>query len=959
MKKLYLLLVVMLIAAQLFAQGSHGGGLKGRTTGPLPPPLPFREVSGIVRDSTDSPVVGAIITLTSKTDTIRTSTNVDGIFVIENVKSATFVLSITEIGYEPSTRKYLNNDAVKKVVLDPIILKSSSYMLKEVKINGTPSITYKTDTVEYRASDYKVRENATVDELLRKMEGMEVGSDGTLTHQGQQVMKARLNGKDYAGGDVAQAIQNLPADIVEKIQIVDDYGDEAARTGVKDGTPQKVLNITTRADRSVGDIGRITAGAGSDDRYDERAFLQRIDANEQIGFIGSFKNTINGVASTGINSGGGGNYGSSSSSGGSGGTTKTVTPTFSYRDDWGKKIEVNMSYGYNYTDVNATNASDGVQLYAPGTINPQTGKPYSSGANTAFINNSLANNITKSHTARFDMEYSIDSTNYLRFTPTYSFSGSNNNNVSQYYQTGVIHQTSLGNTDANSTAPSYGATLFYQHLFKKKRRNISLQLSYTHTNQEQTNEQDNHILYYNDSTSLTTPFLDSLVHRVVERGNIANSFRASLTYVEPLNPVSQLEFNSQLIYRGYENNAFTNNIDSLNHNTPIDSLTNVYHYSFTEARIALNYRLNKTNYNLSLGVTAIPTLLQGARQGYTGSVDHSDFTLIPIFRYQYSWSRQEKFSIYYTGTPTEPSFNELQPYTDLTNPQNPVIGNPDLKPSFTNAITAQYNNYIANSQLNISANVNGSSINNQVITNNVLVPIDITNNGKTTKSFITDTRYMNLSGAYAVAGNYNIAKQYDDRKYNLELNGSVTYGYNIAMTNNVENFSTSWKFDERLGPRIDPNDWFEINPYVSYSVTKSNNSLPDAPDNNVKDAALSVDGKVYLFQTWLVGYSASKNYVTGISSNLTKNPFVVNAYFEKELFKKRNGILSVQFFDLLDQNNFVTRVTTPTGYTDTKSNALSRYVMVSFRINLQKWSGSAKRHGKFMKRRGDGSFIDN
>ncbi|WP_461452636.1 TonB-dependent receptor [Mucilaginibacter sp.] len=751
MKKLYLLLLVILITLQLFAQGGRGGGSRRMSSAPLPPPIPFREVSGIVKDSTDSPIVGSVITLTSKTDTLRTATNVDGIFVFKNVKAATFFLSITEIGYDPSTRKYLNNDASKKIVLDPIILKSSSYMLKEVKVNGTPSITYKTDTVEYKASDYKVRENATVDDLLRKMEGMEVGSDGTLTHQGQQVTKARLNGKDYTGGNVAQAIQNLPADIVDKIQIVDDYGDEAARTGVKDGTPQKVLNITTRADRSVGNIARATAGAGSDDRFDERLFLQRINANQQISIIGVFKNTINGVASTGINSGAGGNYGSSSSSGGTGGTTKTITPTFSYRDDWSKKIEVNMNYGYTYTNVNSINQSDGVQLYAPGTINQQTALPYSASAKTNFINNSVANNITKSHTADFDMEYNIDSSNYMRFTPTYSFAGSNSDNISQYYQTGVINQTSLGNTDAESSAPSYGAVLFYQHLFKKKRRNISLQLSYTHTNQEQVNQQNNHILYYADSTSLNTPFLDSLVHRVVQRGNISNSFRASLTYVEPLSLVSQFEINSQLIYRGYDNNAFTNNVDSLGRSSPIDSLTNIYHYSFTEEKVSLNYRLNKPNYNLSLGIAAIPTLLQGARDGYAGKVDHSDFSLIPIFRYQYSWSRQEKFSIYYTGTPIEPTFNELQPYTDLTNPQNPVIGNPNLKPSFTNALTAQYNNYIANSQLNLSANVNASTINNQVVTNNILVPIEITNNGKTSQGFITDTHYLNLSGAYAVA----------------------------------------------------------------------------------------------------------------------------------------------------------------------------------------------------------------
>ena len=951
MKKIYFLLVILLTAQTLFAQrgGGRSSGTRGSTT-PLLPPIALREVSGIVKDSSDNTVIGAIITLKSKTDTLRTATNNDGVFVLKNVKAATFVLTISEIGFSTTTRKYLNNDAVKHIVLDPIILKPENNMLKTVNINGTPSITYKTDTVEYKASDYKVRENATVDELLKKMEGMEVGSDGTLTHQGQQVMKARLNGKDYAGGNVAQAIQTLPADIVEKIQIVDDYGDEAARTGVKDGNPQKVLNITTRADRSVGNIARLTAGEGSDSRYDDRIFGQRIDANQQIGVIANFRNTVNGVASTGLNGASNGSLGSQSSSGGSGGTTKAGGPAFNYRDDWGKKIEVNMSYTYAYNDVYS--------------INNSVGKQYSSLGNTNFTNNSTGNNNSKSHTASFDMEYNIDSANYLRFTPTYSFSGTNSDNLSQYYQTGVINQTSLNNSGSNSSSPTYGAVLFYQHIFKKKRRNISMQLSYTHSDQQTFSTQADSILYYRDSITTATPFLDSLVHRVIQRGSLTNSYRASLTYVEPVGPLSQLEFNAQYIYRGYNNNAYTDNIDSLGRTFQIDSLTNVYHYSFSETRIALNYRINKPNYSLSLGVTAIPTLLQGERQGYAGTVDHSDFNLIPIFRYMYMWSRQERFSINYSGTPTEPTFNELQPFTDLTNPQNPVIGNPDLKPSFTHSINAIYNDYIANSQFNVSGNVNASFVNNQVVTNNILTPTIVTKRNAVTGETLRDTslipytHYTNLNGAYTVSGNYNIAKQYDDRKYNLELNGNVTYGRNIAMSNNVESFSSTWRFNERFGPRIDPNDWLEINPYVSYNVTTSSNSLPDALDNNTKTLALSVDGKVYFLQTWMIGYSASKNYVTGISSNVTKNPFVVNAYFEKEFFKKRNGILSVQFFDILDQNNFINRVITPTGYTDTKTNALSRYVMVSFRMNLQQWSGAPKRHGKLMQRRGDGSFIE-
>jgi len=947
MKKLFFSIIIVLLSQCLFAQDG------GRRRAPAAPakPAPLREVSGIVKDTTGMSVIGATVTLMSKTDTQRTITNTDGIFVIKDVKSATFVLTISEISYTTSVRKYLENDVSKKIVLDPIILKASATLLKTVNINGTPSIVYKTDTVEYKASDYKVRENATVDELLSKMEGMEVGSDGTLTHQGLQVTKARLNGKDYAGGNVAQAIQNLPADIVEKIQIVDDYGDEAARTGVKDGTPQKVLNITTRADRSVGNIGRVTASEGTDDRYNDKLFLQRIDGNQQISVIGGISNTVNGVASTGINSAANGTFGSQNSGGGSGGTTKNAAPTISYSDQLSKKIQITTSYSYAYNDVNS--------------INTSTGQQYSTLGTTYFNNNSIANNTSITHKFNFDIIYDIDSANYLRISEptggsTFTYTGTNSTNSSQYYQTGVIHQTSLGNTASNNTAPSYGANVFYQHLFPKKRRNISLQLTYIHTNQETTNLQDNHILYYQDTVSTMTPFLDSLVHRVIQRGNLTQNYRASMTYVEPLTILSQLEFNAQYIYRGYNNNAYTDNvIDSLNSlRQPIDSLTNVYHYSFSEARIALNYRLNKTNYNLSIGVTAIPTLLEGERQGLSTEIRQSSFNLIPILRYQYVWSRTERVSINYSGTPTEPTFNQIQPYTDLSNPQNPVIGNPDLKPSFTNTINLQYNNYIPNSQFNLSANVAGSFINNQVVTNNVLVPVFVrkANDTAAAKSYITDTHYVNLSGAYNINGNYNIAKQFDNRAYNLELNGNVTYGYNVAMTNGVENFSRAWSYNERFGPKIDPNDWLEVNPYVSYSVTKSTNTL-STYNTDTKTLALSLDGRVYLLPTLLVGYTGSKNYVSGISDNLTKNPFVINAYVEKELFKKHNGIIGIQAFDLLHQNNFVNRVITPTGFTDTKTNALSQYVMISFRLNLQKWSGVPTRNGKIMQRRGDGSFI--
>ena len=929
MYKLFTLTIFIIFPAVLLAQQG-----RNRPQAPLPPPLALREVSGIVKNEKGETVTGATISLVSKKDTLSTSSNDDGVFVFKNVKTAIFVISIKSIGYTASVRRYLNNDAIKRIVLDPIQLKDQTNMLKEVKIEGTPSITYKTDTVEYRASDYKVRENATVDELLKKMEGMEVGSDGTLTHQGQQVTKARLNGKDYAGGDVAQAIQNLPADIVEKIQIVDDYGDQAGRTGIKDGDPTKVLNITTRADRSVGNVVRATASDGNDDRYDERLFAQRINANEQLGFIGNIRNTVNGVASTGITSNAPG--ASNSTSGGSGGTTTTGSPSFNYRDQWSKSIQVNASYRYTFNDVNS--------------INNSVGQDFSSLGTTNFIKNSTGKNSTKTQTASFELEYTPDSANFLRITPSFSYTGTNTTNNTQYTQTGLINQYSNGLSSGQSPSTTYGAVILYQYIFKKPRRNISIQFNLTHGDQQQNTSQNTEIVY---KDSLQNVLRDSLVHRTIDRGDITKNYRASLTYVEPLTKYTQLEFNSQLIYHGYENTATTSNIGPTGVPSIIDSLSNVYNYSFTQTRIALNYRVNKTKYNLSIGATAIPSHLQGANISKATSEDRNDFYLIPIFRFQYVWSRTHRISINYSGSPTEPTFTQIQPLPDYSDPQNPVFGNPGLKPSFTHSINTIYNNYISNSKINLSANINTSFYDNQVVSNVVQVE------QPALKSFLNETHYVNISGARSITGNYNISKQSSDRDYNFALNGLVSYGHSLGMSNNIENVVTNWRFNERFGPRIDPNDWLEVNPYLSYDINKSTNTLPNSINSNIKTTALNIDGRFFLLssRTLTIGYSASKNYLNGISSNITKNPLVVNGYLEQEFFKRKNGILRISAFDIFDQNNFINRVITQNSITDTKTNALSRYFMVSFILNLQKWSGTPKRNGKTMRRRGDGSFI--
>lgn len=931
-----------------------------------PPPLPSREISGLVKDTTDNGISGATVRLTSEKDSLTAITNGDGIFVFKNVKSATYTLAISNLGFRPIVARFKQNDAVPRIVMDPIVLKeAAANTLDVVEIKGAPSITYKTDTVEYRASDYIVRENATVDELLKKMEGMEVGTDGSLVHQGAAVTKAKINGKTYMGGDVAAAIQNLPAEIVDKVQIVDDYGDQAARTGVKDGDPEKVLNITTRTDRSVGNTANIQGGAGNDNRYEGSIFGTRLNKNQTLGVNARLANTINGVASSGNNggngnnggggrggNGGGGNGGGGNGggSGGSGGTTTNGNGSFSFRDQLSKKVRVNANYRYNFNNVNSLNISESLRFVPipTGTI----GNPSASNTQALFVNsNSEANNDNKTHNFNFELEADLDSNNFLRISPTIGYTSSLTSSEAKNIQSGAVFQNSISSNSGLNKRPTLEAVVFYQHMFANKRRNLSLQMNFNSSNQQSETDRNQNTIEFEGATDVVKKQL--LTHRLVERDNLQTTYRASLTYVEPLTPKSQFEFNSQVNYNGYDNTAITSDILQSGVFAPVDSLSNIYDYSFLQSRIALNYRYgvdNASKVRFSVGVTGVPALLRGTKESLGTSTRRNSFNIIPIARFQYLWSRQHSIQINYSGNATEPTFDQIQPVRDVSNPQSPVVGNPNLKVTFNHSINTSYNNYIANLKLNYSLNMNATFIDNSVIRNSVPIIQD----GVTAY----ETRFVNASGVYRLGGNYSISKQLDNRKYNLSYSGSVNHNHNVAMARNVSYTTSTWNMNNRFGPRINPTEWFEINPNVGYSFIKSNTTQVGATGNLTKTLSFNIDGRFIAWSSWIIGYSASKNYVSGIAANVTSNPFVANSYIQKELWKRR-ATLTFQAFDIFNQNNFVARTNSDDGgYTDTKTNALSQYFMLRVSMRLQKWTGARGRNNAQPLRRGDGSFIN-
>lgn len=916
-----------------------------------------RTITGTVIDSTKQTIIGALVKLTSPTDTTATSTNADGVFTFRNVKSANFNIQINGLGYQTISRVYKFDEKQSAINLNNITLKTQTNMLDVVVVDGTPTITYKTDTIEFRADAYNMKDNATVEDLVKKMEGMEVDKDGALTVQGEQVKKARINGKDYFGGDVAAALKDLPSDIVDKIQIVDDYGDEARRTGVKDGEPQRVLNIVTKSNKRVGNRGRFEAGAGSDERYQLTANANRFNGNQQIGIRSSFNNTVTGIASSDSGDlgggfqqgggnrggtggrgqgGGGGNQGGGSGGSGSAGTRQASRFGLNYNDDLSSKIKLESSYNYNGTNSNSYSESSSTEYNSIGTLYGERN----------------GNNKNKSygHAITAKLEYEIDSANWLIISPSLNLRNNSTESASTLLQTGAYKKDQINKSLNDGKTPNYGLTVNYGHRFNKKGTTASLQLSAINSENRSDRDAINNILYYDNSTEELLK--DSLLNRLIANNNLSESYRGSLTFSHPISQKSRIEFNGQMNYRGYDNSQVTNVVDQNGNSNTVDSLSKIFNYSFTESRVSLNYRYSQqTKTNFSLGLSAVPGVLNGYSESRGNSTHRSSFNIIPIARFEYRWTRQKRFSINYTGNPTEPTFDQIQDVPDVSNPQNTIIGNPNLKAAFRHSIQANFNNYISQTKLNYYAGLNATFNENQVVRNIIFVPDDF--GGKK-----RETHYINASGNYSYRGNYGISRRFGNNKYNISYNGTAGFNRTLSMSDGEENIGKNWNLNQRLNFQIDPNDWLEINPNIRYNYTQGDFSLNESSNSKVHNWAFSLSSKVYFIKTLYLNYDLSKNLVKGIDANITSNPFIINASLTKEFFKRKEGAISLRAYDLLNQNNFINRQITSEGsIIDTKSNALSRYFILTLTWTPQKWTGGRNSSGQSFQRRGDGSYM--
>lgn len=893
--KLLLLLLIVCINYSVFAQTN-------------------REIKGVLQDTTGAPVFSASVRLITLKDTLFTRSDVDGNFFFKGIKVSQFGISVSSLGYIPLLTQYVYQPGINTIILPKIILKAGSNLLAEVVVNGTPAVIMKQDTVEFRVSDLKLKDDAVVEDAIKRLDGTEVDKDGNVTAAGKPVTRIKINGKEIFGGDLKTLTKNIPANAIEKIQLIDDYGDQANFTKVKDGDPETIINITTKPGRNTGLILNSTIGLGSLDRYQMGVFASQFKGDKNIGITANLNNNGTQIGGGGYGGRGGGGGGANFGASGGGGITELSSIGLSYNNRWSPKLLVSGSYYFTNSDRSIISDVFRQNANASGLI----------------LSTEFSDVATNSNTHNFGsrIEYTINKSNMLIVSPYISFSNSNSTNSGSISQTGVIRQDQASVSTNKSVVPNVSSNILFNHNFQKLGRNYSVNMNLRNGGYHSDQENDNQIVYFDPSGNTLR---DSMNYRLNAIENRVFNGSNRFSFSEPLSEKSRIQMIYNVTYNAYDNSrisSFTNPAGILQN---IDSLSNVFQYNFLSQQFGLNYNHKTKTNEFSLGVRANPTRLSGNSESLNTRINRTNLFFAPIARYQYKYSQTRSVNLYYYGFANEPQFSQLQPVRDISNPQRPVVGNPNLNSAFSHNLNANLNNSNPDKKTSFILNLQANMLNNQVVQNIVLIP-DVYGSKK------QEIRFVNANGYYTYFVSYNWQKSFKDKQYTLRLNGDTRYTNNVSFADNIRNTAQRRNITQRLGLQINPGNRMELTPNLSYSHTNTNYSLATNTDMLLKTYGFNLDGR-FLFQkskTFILGFYAGKTFNRGFSGNLNTNPLIINAYIEKQFLKNKMAFVRFQGFDLLDQSNNILRSVVENGFTDIRTNRLTRYFMLTLNMRINK-----------------------
>jgi len=875
-----------------------------------------------------------------------TTTDTEGEYKLESVNSNSYILKILSLGYKPVYRTITINN--QDVVIPTINLKQNTTNLKEVTVEAQQALaTQNGDTTSFSSKAYKVNKDATAEDLVTKMPGITV-VDGKVNAQGEEVKKVLVDGKPFFGDDASAVLKNIPAEVIDKVQVFDKKSDQAQFTGFDDGNASKTINITTKAQFKNGIFGKIFGGYGYEDKYKGGATVNNFKGNRRITVLAQ-SNNINeqnfssedlvGVASSGGSGGGG--KGMRGGGGGQGGPPQNNADNFligtqnginttslfglNYSDKWGKKTDVTASYFFNWTQ----NDSKSSLL-----------QQYIIGSNNGLVYNE--NNTTKSgnfnHRLNFKIETKLDSMNSIIFQPKLSFQ--NNDGSKALLGSSNKEAFTLSNSKNNTSSHLFGysisAPILYRHSFVKRGRTLSISATPSIT----ANSGETKLYTINDYFRDTITIGDSLNQKaqIIKDGKAINS---NVTYTEPLSSTSFLLASYTINYNeNYSSKkTYDKNYTSYSYTDLDSTLTNVFKNQYQSQSGSLGYRFEKKKFNFS--VNAAYQWAQLSKQQEIPSsyqLSKTFESVLPSAQFQYKFSPKNNLRLNYRTSNNAPSIDQLQDVINNTNSLQLSTGNPDLKQDFQNNLNIRYSG-VNTVKATSSFILLGGNYSNNYIGNSTLIANRDTTvyNNISLKRGSQITRPVNLDGYYSLRSFINYTFPIKKIKTNLSINLSGNYTNIPGLINSNTNYAKTATgglgliFSSNISEKFD----FTISSNSSYS--NINNTLQTSSNTTYLSQQSKLKININPWKGLVLQSEYTNTYYSGLTSAYNQSISLWNAGIGYKFLKDKQAELRVTVYDLLNQNNAVSRTNTDSYIQDSQTNVLNRYYMLTFTYNFKKY----------------------
>ncbi len=914
-------------------------------------------LKGKLIDKTDkSEIAGATVTLLKSRDSSVVASTVSGSkgsFVFSDLIMGVYLVRITSTGYEGIQQKVALQASNAKEI--PFTLTKQATELEGVTVVGKPpTVRQKGDTSEFNASQFKVNPDATAEDMLKKLPGITVAKDGTVTAMGEQVKKVTVDGKDFFGDDATAALKNLSAEIIDKIQVFDRLSDQAQLTGFDDGNSVKSVNIVTKSGIKNGQFGRIYAGAGTDSRYQAGGNISFFNGNRRLSLVGNFNNInqqnfgsqdLLGVSSSG---GGGGRGGGGRGGGGgdfnigqSNGISKTNAAGINFSNSYGKKLTVSGSYFYN-NSINTNESITNTETF----YNPKN-------LFSLEKRNSSTNNTNHRINAR--IEYKIDSSNSLFILPSISFQNNNSTSFSSaenFYGINDTTGTSLANSTSNRAGYNVRNNIMFRHQFPKRGRSFSLGFNTTWSKNNNESITDASYKFYNNGA-----VTDSVQNRLSDNNTNGTSIGGNINYTEPIGKKGQLQIEYSPTVQKNDANQQTFTYDGAKYSMFDATLSNLFNNTITTHKGGVSYRLGKSRDDqFSVGVDFQKSKLESERTfPTTTSVNQSFTNVLPNLRYQKKVSTYGNIRVFYRASTNFPSISQLQDVVNLNNPLRVSSGNPGLTQSYTHLVATRYSYTNTKNSRSFFANLFLQTANDYITSGTYIARADtLIQQNILLKKGSQLTKPVNLDGYKSLRSYFTYSMPLKFIKTTMNLSAGLNYSKLPGFISNVNTITNSYTYTGGIVFASNVSEFIDFN--LSYS-TNFNNSTTNTTNSTATkyiNQAAGIGVNLLSKKGWFIQNDIAATAYSGLSDGFNQSFWLWNAAIGKKILKKQAGEIKLSVFDLLKQNQSLQRTITGNYIEDNLTQVLQQYFMLTFTYSLKNFgTGAAKQNtGENGERRG-------